>query len=174
MYLVSLYFDDKTSKEINRYMGLIARKSGNVFMEDNNVPPHITVASIETLEEKLLIEKINTLKKGISPGSVDFVSVGQLLPSVIYLVPVLNKYLFDIEEEIFNSLRDINDIRFSKYYKPYSWLPHVTVGKNLDKEQMKKAFEVMLNNFVPFNGQVVEIGLAKTNPYTDIIKIKLG
>ena len=49
----------------------------------------------------------------------------------------------------------------------------MTIGKKLDKDQMLKAFEVMRDNFVPFEAAVTQIGLAKVNPYEDIVKIDL-
>lgn len=41
--------------------------------------------------------------------------------------------------------------------------PHITLS----------AFAVMQNQFAPFTGEAVEIGLARTNPYRDLCKIKL-
>jgi len=38
---------------------------------------------------------------------------------------------------------------------------------------MQEAFSVMQNQFAPFTGEAVEIGLARTNPYRDLCKIKL-
>ena len=45
MYLVSVYFDEKTDRKIRGYIEKIAEKTGNGFMVDNHVPPHITVGS---------------------------------------------------------------------------------------------------------------------------------
>ena len=47
MYLVSVYFDEKTNKILNRYIRIIAEKTGNTFMTEHNVPPHMTLSSIE-------------------------------------------------------------------------------------------------------------------------------
>ena len=47
MYFISLYFDNKTNERIQRYIDKIANCSGNVFMTENKVPPHITVSSFE-------------------------------------------------------------------------------------------------------------------------------
>ena len=45
MYLVSVYFDDKSNKIISDYINKIAQKTGNTFMTDNHVPPHLTIMS---------------------------------------------------------------------------------------------------------------------------------
>ena len=51
MYLVSLYFDEKSSRILSRYIKKIAEKTGNIFMTENRVPPHLTVASLESKDE---------------------------------------------------------------------------------------------------------------------------
>lgn len=89
MYLISIYFDEKTTKRIQGYIDNIAKKTGNTFMTNGNV------------------------------------------------------------------------------------LPHITVGKKLSTEEMKIAFNVMQNQFGAFEGKVTKIGLAKTNPYYDIITYEL-
>ena len=48
MYHISLYFDEKTNKIIQQYINLIAKKSGNTYMLDNQVPPHITLSAFDT------------------------------------------------------------------------------------------------------------------------------
>ena len=54
------------------------------------------------------------------------------------------------------------------------WLPHITLGKKLSKEQMQEAFAVMQEQFVPMEVTVSEIGLAKTNPHQDLVRIELN
>ena len=52
MYLISVYFDDKSNKIISNYINKIAQKTENTFMTDNHVPPHLTIMSVEAREEK--------------------------------------------------------------------------------------------------------------------------
>lgn len=116
MFLVSVYFDDETEKRLSALMKRVAKLTGNNFMEDNQVPPHITVAAVEMRGEDKLIERII----------------------------------------------------FSPYYKPFSWLPHCTIAKQLSTEQVMQAFSELLKHFTPINGYVARIGIAKTNPHRDI------
>ena len=55
MYLISIYFDEKTNKNLQRLINRVAEKTGNAFMLDNQVPPHITIAAMETRDEKKAI-----------------------------------------------------------------------------------------------------------------------
>ncbi len=168
MYLVSIYFDEKTNKKIQRYINQVAEKTGNTFMLDGKVPPHITVSAFETQEEDKVIRVLEDEAKKLSGGQLIWASVGQLLPYVIYAAPVLNQYLHEMSMSIYHALEKVKGIQISPYYQPYQWLPHTTIGKTLTKEQMRTAFEVMQNSFGVFEGQVVRIGLAKPNPHRDI------
>ena len=63
MYLVSVYFDDKSNKIISDYINKIAQKTGNTFMTDNHVPPHLTIMSVEAREEDKLTEVMGKLER---------------------------------------------------------------------------------------------------------------
>ena len=71
------------------------------------------------------------------------------------------------------SVSGIEDINVNKYYNPAKWFPHVTLGKTLDEEQMRRAFSYVQKHFVPFTGRIVELGLARTNPHEDIVRVEL-
>lgn len=173
MYLISAYFDDTANRILQGYIDKIAAATGNTFMTQNHVPPHMTISSIEARKAEILVGPFESLQERIREGEIQFVSVGQLLPYVMYVTPVLNEYLQDLSKTIYEEIKDIPETQVSKYYQPMSWLPHVTLGKTLEKEQMRKAFEAMQESFVPFKARVTEIGLAKVNPHEDLSRFKL-
>ncbi len=158
MYLISVYFDDKTNQILQRYIDQIAEKTGNGFMVENKVPPHMTISSIEARNVDVLIPAFEAIDGVLPSGEIQFVSVGQLLPYVMYAIPVMNEYLLKLSETIFDAYKEISETSISKYYQPLSWLPHVTLGKTLNKEQMRMAFGVMQDSFAPFTAEVTEIG----------------
>ena len=175
MYLISIYFDEVTNRKIQGYIDAVAKHTGNTYMIDGKVPPHITISSIEAKEDKEseIILQLKDCVKQLARGKLQWVSVGTFLPYVLYLTPVLNEYLHGISSRIYESLKEIEDINISKYYRPFQWLPHTTIGKKLSQEEMKKAFAVMQKQFAPFSGTVTKIGLARTNPYGDIVIFEL-
>ena len=173
MYLISLYFDDKTNVMISRYIDKIAKCTGNTFMTENNVPPHLTISSVEARSGEVLMKDFESLKCKLQMGKIQFVSVGMFLPYVIYMTPVLNEYLQDISSQIYDTVKSISETRISRFYKPMQWFPHVTLGKKLDKMQMRTAFEIMQESFQPVEADVVAVGLAKTNPHKDLMRFRL-
>ena len=174
MYLISVYFDEKTNRILQRHIDKIAEKTCNTFMTENHVPPHMTISAIEARDVTVLVPVFNKLKGQLLKGNIRFVSVGQLLPNEIYATPVINEYLLYISKNVYEIYKDVPETTISRYYRPLSWLPHVTLGKTLDKEQMRSAFEVLQESFSPFEATVTEIGLAKVNPHEDVEKFKLG
>ena len=173
MYLISIYFDDETNKKIQNYINQVAEKTGNTFMTDGKVPPHITISALETKNEEQVIAALEKVVSRIKSGQLQWVSVGQFLPYVIYIAPVLNEYLHSLSVEIYESMQGIDDTEISVYYRPFQWLPHTTIGKKLSQKEMGIAFETMQRSFAVVSGCVTKIGLAKTNPYQDVFLKKL-
>lgn len=168
MYLISIYFDEKTDKQIRRLMSQVAEQTGNTFMQDNHVPPHITVAAIETRDENAAIIALGKCVQKLAQGKLRFISTGAFFPQVIYLEPVLNEYLHELACAVNDAVKDLPDTIVSPYYQPFSWLPHVTLAKQLSEEQMRMAFETLQKRFVSFEGTVTRVGIAKTNPHRDL------
>ena len=168
MYLISIYFDEKTNKKIRNLINHVAQKTGNHFMSEHHVPPHITVAAIETKKEQEVIGCLEIIAQGLQAETIQWVSVGAFLPQVIYIEPVLNAYLHELSELLFQELSKIQETIVNPYYRPFGWIPHCTIGKQLTKEQMQQAFAILQNKFTPFTGNVVKLGIAKTNPHRDI------
>ena len=207
MYLISVYFDDHANKILQRYIDEVAKATGNTFMIDHKVPPHMTISSIEaksvdvlrpafeSLAEKLAFIRTRTGNSSFGnnvqgnfnqsnsnqsnsnlgeSNKIQIVSVGQLLPSVLYATPVLNEMLQDLQEVVYDTFKDIEDTDISRFYQPYSWLPHITLGKKMDKEQMISAIKVMQEKFAPLEAIITKIGLAKVNPHEDVCVIELA
>lgn len=168
MYLISIYFDELCDKKIRHLMNLVAKNTGNSTLLDDNVPPHITISAFETQDENAAILCLKKCSETLSADELQWVSVSTFFPYVIYLSPVLNEYLFDMSKLIYDNFSSLENVSINKYYQPFQWQPHTTVGRKLTEDEMRIAFETLQKHFVPFSGNVTKIGLAKTNPHKDI------
>ena len=168
MYLVSLYFDDKSHEKIQKLINKAASK-GNNFMIDGNVPPHITISAFQSNKEDLVIEKLNEKMKEIKSGNIMWASVGVFKSSVVFLAPVLNEYLHNLCVNISETVSSVDDALINKYYLPFQWMPHTTIAKKLSREDVIPVFEAIEKNFSMFNGKAIRIALSKTNPHEDIV-----
>jgi 2'-5' RNA ligase len=168
MYLISAYFDDKTEERIGKYMQYIARRSGNTWMLDAKVPPHMTIAAFHTKREDMIMERLNQEIPKLQAGMIQCVSVGAFFPYVLHILPVLNKDLNELSASINEIVLEVPDTKISSYYQPMQWMPHITLAKQLNKQEMQEAFAAMQEQFVPFSGKIIKIGIAKTNPYQEL------
>lgn len=166
-YLISLYFDDDTNKKISGIMKSISRKSGNTYMQEKNIPPHLTVAMAEGKQDTLM-EVIGDVRNTLARGNIKIVSVGCFKPHVIYLSVLNDQYLHSISLSINEKLEEKHLQNKESIYKPFFWMPHITLARRLTQEQLLEAFGVTISNFEPFEGMVVGLGIAKCNPHTDI------
>jgi 2'-5' RNA ligase len=168
MYLITAYFDDNTNRMLQAYIDRIAQATGNNFMTDNHVPPHLTLSAIEAREAKTLATGFDLLEGKIKATPIRIVTVGQLLPYVMYVAPVLDRSLLELQESVSNAFKTIPETMISKYYQPYSWFPHITLAKKLQKDQMQAAFCIMQEKFQPIKGVITKVDLAKVNPHEDL------
>ena len=172
-YLISAYFDVESNQILSRYIQEIAELTGNHFMTDNKVPPHLTVSFFEARNDDIAKDLFCGIQDKLDSGEIIIPSVGIFFPSVIYAEAVQNEYLFEISKLIHEEIINHEEVIENRYYLPMSWLPHITLAKTLDDEQMKLAFEYMQKHFVSIKSKVERVGLAKTNPHQEIMDIKL-
>lgn len=176
MYLISIYFDEKTEHMMQSYINQVAKVTGNTFMIDGNIPPHITLLAFEAMDEEKTIEILESYvnkyiqrqRKGENERKLFFASIGAFKGQTLYIEPVLNQYLQTMSSELYSLYEMQPDVKFSPYYKPFGWIPHMSVGKHLDEEQMQEAFKVLNKHFAAFDGHITKIGIAKTNPHRDM------
>ena len=173
MYLISIYFDESSSQTINKYISKCAKSSENMFMIDHHVPAHMTLLAFQCENEDKAKETLNNCVQNIKSNDIYFTSLGAFLPHVIYISPILNEYLFKTQSYLYDCFKDIESVKLSNQYIPYSWIPHTTIAKTLTQDQMTNSFTTMQSLFHPFNAKVVRIALSKTNPYQDHISFDL-
>ena len=168
MYLISIYFDKKTEQAMQSYINSVAKVTGNSFMIDGNIPPHITLLAFNAKNETEVIESFEEHLSEFASDNIYFASIGVFKKQVIYAQPVLNEYLQNFSLKVYTIFKDIKDIEISKFYRPYSWMPHMSIGKHLDNEQIVESFKLLVNQFMPMEATIERIGIAKTNPHKDI------
>ena len=150
------------------YINQVANLVGNTFMLDGKITPHITLLGFQGKNEDEIIKVMDKCVGNIEAGNIYFASIGEFKGQVIYAQPILNEYLHNLSRKVYSVYEDVEGITFNTFYKPFSWIPHMSIGKHLDDNQIVDGFKYLAKNFVPMEAQVVRIGIAKTNPHRDI------
>ncbi|MBQ1681155.1 MAG: 2'-5' RNA ligase family protein [Agathobacter sp.] len=182
MYLLTAYFDDSTTEQLQRLMNEVARQTGNDFMPRNHVPPHMTISAFDQKNPQRAVELFERFSSKLSEKNLNsdsnsnhiyIASPGAFLPSVIYLEAVQNRYLFELSEMAHKEFCADPATRPNRFYLPFQWIPHITIAKQLTDEQMRIAFAVLQQSFHPLEAKIVRFGLSKPNPHTDLAERRI-
>jgi 2'-5' RNA ligase len=168
-YAITLYFDEKTEEIINSLIKKIANKTGNKYMVDNKIPPHITISLFQ------YNGKIDTVM-GIIENNISLfnrkniviASIGIFNPSVLFIAPVINDYLIELNRKV-NEIININDeILLDRNYIKNQWIPHISLGVKLNEKELINGVKTLVKNFKILDIGIDRVGFAKCNPYKDI------
>jgi len=86
-------------------MHKVALETKNESMKE--VPSHLTVSSFDTKRIDQVITHLEKCVSILKQGTIEWVSIGSFLPSVIYLSPVMDKYLLDLATCVYESIERI-------------------------------------------------------------------
>lgn len=173
-YAIVLYFDDTTNKIIGNMIERTATLSGNSYMLDINIPPHVTLGCFFCGEQSDLLEKIESFVKSVTPFKVTFHSTGAFEPYVLFASPVKDECLTQLNALLHESLLNSYKPAENTNYLPNKWMPHCSLAVRLDAEQFVKAKAIEAEIDFPFTALVTKIALAKCNPYNEVAIWKIN
>jgi 2'-5' RNA ligase len=173
-YSISLGFDEITGDKIKQDIIGLCKKDISSCVLDYNIPPHITLSIFEYEPGIMDVLKkvVDSSGTFIKSDKIHFSSIGIFHPPVLYYAPVVTKQLIDINEKVYNLLKDIN-AKFTPYYVPDNWVPHVSLGYNMTNKDLLVAFEYINDTFNAFDGQYTKLILSKYDPYSEIYVVEL-
>lgn len=164
MYLVTAYFDFKSSQEFCDVIENIAAHTGNDFMTANKIPPHLTLLQFHSKTDTKKI--ISAFENAIAPDykiDVSFKGYKTEIPHVVY-VPAENDRLMKLNKMLSDSFSLLGETVISSHYSPENFYPHVTLAKRLDDVQRKKTIEFMKDKIIPSSGKITKIVLTEGRP----------
>lgn len=168
-HAVLAYFDDNTNKIINNFIKEIAVATGNRFMLDNNLPPHMTMGIM--LSENLNgdFDSLNNYLKELNHKKVDimFRSIGIFLPTTLYLGPILDNNLIELNKKIQLLIRRAGG-QIDAQYSFDTWQPHATLAMSLTDEELEKALHIIDKTKIEFSGKIEKLALTHCCPLQEI------
>jgi len=167
-YAVVLYFDVNTNDTIGKIITRTAALSGNNYMLDINIPPHVTLGCFFSDEQNALYERVGIFAKDIKPFDVTFNAIKAFEPHVLFVSPVKDEYLTRSNILLHELLLSNYEPAENANYLPDRWMPHCSLAVRLDEEQFAKAKAIESEIELPFTARVSKIALAKCNPYTEV------
>lgn len=182
-YAITLYFDPATTNSIRTLTRDLAAITKNDYMIENSVPPHLTLGMFHAEDSKLenlkslFSDFVNIVKADSEENDfpLSFAGPDNFLDKVIFLKPTddcrpllahLNKLLHKLFLPAFEPADNRN-------YLPENWVPHVALAVKLNHQAFEKGMEFLKSAQKTISGHCVQIGLARCNPYTQVIDIEL-
>jgi len=168
-YAIALYFDEEIEENINSLILEIANKTENKYMVDNKIPPHITISLFQYNGEiNTVMEIVENNISLFHRNSITIASIGIFNPNVLFIAPVINDYLIELNRKV-NEIININDkILLDKNYIENQWVPHISLGVKLNENELINGVKTLVENFKVLDIGINRIGLARCNPYKNI------
>ena len=151
-YAVTLYFDDKTSEQIRDLTKNLSDVTGNDYMIQNDVPPHLTLgmfhvgqADVDKLK-RLFVEFVERAQAEVLCGKnfeISFGAFEDFVGKVIFVKIEKDKKLMEANRLLHDLFCPHFEAGDNRNYLPENWYPHITLGFKLTGEQFEKGLEFL-------------------------------
>ena len=138
---IILAFDEESTNVLNRVFKKLKESKFNSYYQ--RIVPHITLTSYENIDLQVLMERLKQLSSGINPFRILFSSFGYFPSeeSVLFLNPIANIELLDIQQKVFDLFEGFPDDN-----SPKTWVPHCTLATDIPLKKIGKAIDIVKEN----------------------------
>ena len=198
-YAVSLHFTPDVNKIITSAVNAIAEVTGNSFIIENKIPPHVTIGAFHVAkeDEAKLIQMVEEFAKSQKSGIIHFEEIGNFNGKVLFLKPEKDGFLSQMNEELHTILLPEFEKAENGYYLPEIWFPHTTLATRLNtssqgtlplkaltspflgfeinpkSSQFEKAFKIAESINLPLATEINEIAVYQCSPFAELKRYKL-
>jgi hypothetical protein len=165
-YAILFYFDEVNEVKINSIISKIAKESGNKYMIDNNIPPHISILLFQydkTIDT--IINIIENNKSNFNKTVLKIASIGIFIPNVLFLSPIVDTHLMEANKNIIKIINQNEEIIMDKNYMENDWVPHISLGVKLNEDELIKGLKILVKDFTYMDIKINRMGLAECNPF---------
>jgi 2'-5' RNA ligase len=174
-YAVSLHFSQRVNDIVISTLQAIADETGNRFIIENKIPPHITIGAFHAAreDELKLLQHVEEFARGQKAGSVQFSEVGDFNGKVLFLKPEKNLFLSQLNKDLHTLLLPEFEKAENGYYLPDIWFPHTTLATRLNQSQFSVAKEIAKQITLPLEAAIDELAVYQCSPFLELKKLGL-
>lgn len=177
MISVELIFDRESEKKIRNIWLEIYDNNLSKWMLDSGSVPHIALAVFDEIDVKDLVPLVEKFARENSVFALNMVNIG-LFPSdegVVFLSPVITSDLLNTHRKLHQMIDiELGGVKKWEYYLPEKWVPHTTIGIEINKEKALGVTKYLLNNFKPFTVKIEGVMVIKYRPTQILFKYDLN
>lgn len=165
-YAVLIYFDSVSEHKLRKIQSEVSRASGNTYLFDNNIHPHITLSLFTRDEYQDLTSDLTSFADELRFIEINLTSIGifNSTPAVVNLLPVVTKDLTQIHMSLREKLSQ-HITEFNSYYEQPNWVPHCAIAINIAPDELMSAVEATCRLFAPMTCRISALSLVECNPY---------
>ena len=169
-YAVLVYFDTASEENIRILQEEASRVSGNTYIFDNRIFPHITLSLFSKDDYQDLIEDLHVFSKRLRNIDINLTSIGifNSTPAVVNLLPVVSKDITRIHQLLHKKLSR-HECDFNPYYEEANWVPHCAVAVNISSTELMPVIETTCALFKPMVCRLSTLSLVECNPYCEVM-----
>jgi 2'-5' RNA ligase len=163
-FSIELNFDADSSLIVKNMWKKLRERDISDYMDKFGEYPHISLAIIDDINIPEVEGIIEKLIRDQSMFNIRMSNLGSF-PSdegVLFISPDTSDTLVNFHKKLHRYMENIK--AQSKYYLPEFWHPHCTLGMNIAKSKMPEAFEVVKEDFKPFDVKIETIKLIEFDP----------
>lgn len=169
-YAVSLHFSQDVNEIISDAVSTIAGMTGDDFIIQNKVPPHVTIGAFHGMKEneERLMQIVEAFSNTQRSGVVRFTELGSFNGKVLFLKPEKDAYLSEINKALHNVVLPEFEKGENGYYLPEVWVPHATLATRLHQSQLDTAMEIAGKISLPLEAAISNIGVYQCAPFLEL------
>ena len=174
-YAVSLHFSTDASGIISQAVRDIAEATGNNFIIENKIPPHITIGAFHAAkkDEARLLQLTEEFARAQKAQDVHFTQIDNFKGKVLFLKGEKDFFLAQINRQLHSILLSEFEAGENGYYLPEIWCPHTTLATRLNQVQFAKALSIAGKLPLPLEAKACEIGFYQCSPFLELNRFVL-
>ena len=170
-YSAMIYFNNYSAFRIGTYIDMLKDCSENNYLIDSKIPPHITIGMWNS--DDSFLSDIKNLAENTKAFDIIFAGLGifnsENEKGNIHLAPVKSPELSAFHKSFYNTINLHNGDEYDPMYQnPDIWVPHVTIGYGLVKNQIPNAIKKSLSIGLPQKAVATKIVVAHCCPFKEI------
>jgi 2'-5' RNA ligase len=167
---IELYFDAAAGQHVTSAWSQAA-------LADAKPPgdPHVSLTVMPVTADEPIRRILRRFIEEQRRFTLRFSAVGSFptAEGVVFLMPVVTQQLLDAHSRLYRLL-DAAGIETWQYYRPGYWVPHMTVGLDLNAGDVCRVFDLWRKEDVFGEACVTEIGLIKFRPVETLYRLPLS
>lgn len=146
---------------------------GVTWMAESGATPHVSLGIWDRIEPGAFDAELARLAAETRPMPVTFDAVGTFPAGAVFLRPVADPALIDLQRRCHARLSRFAGAPWD-YYLPQSWVPHCTLAMEVPPERMHEALAVAGRAPLPIVGRLEAVGVVEFRPVRVLARHPLG